>query len=128
MDLKTHTGYPEILVDEAFEWVLADETGSVDHPSLVPKGAEITTVYPWVAKILGRPETSFKDFVDTHGGDPKEYDSLEEYVTDKGGKLADLEAPVLDSFIGVAASRKEAIDEARAEIATVQDEYLRGTE
>jgi hypothetical protein len=110
MDLKTHTAYPEIQVSEAFDWMLADQSGRVDNPVDAPKGADIDIVFPWEAKIIGVPAESFEDFVSS-GGNPE-----------------DFKAPLLDLFAGTATSRQAAIDAALAEIAEVQDGYLRPTE
>jgi hypothetical protein len=54
MNLKTHTAYPEIQVSQTFDWTLEGRTGQVGNPNAVPIGAEVETVYPWVARILSQ--------------------------------------------------------------------------
>ena len=116
MNLKTHTAYPEIQLDEQFDWTLEDEGGRVaypnvphpgkDRPNLAPEGAEFTPVFLWGAKIIGQPAESFEDF------------------TGNGGEPEDFVAPVPATFEGEADSRRAAIDDAKAAIEAVADDYL----
>lgn len=71
---------------------------------------QISELFNWSAKIIGEPAESFEDFV-TNGGAPE-----------------DFAAPVLDSALGDANSREEAVADAVAWIESVADEYLRPVE
>ena len=71
MNLTTHTGYPEITITAAFDWSRADQIGHVEHPAQVPTGADITPVFPWVARILSRSGEVLDEFTGNAGTRPE---------------------------------------------------------
>ncbi len=109
MNLKTHTGYPEIVIGEMFDYINGDDKGRVETPLAAPSDSTVTKVCPWVAKIIGQPPTSFEDFVEG------------------GYKPEDFKAPILEEFSGEAGSHEDAKQKALAALtkANVEDKYLR---